>query len=112
MTPGADEPPTDRYFPAKRPAPEAKDPIARGLAAAAIALAIGLYVLNYFHEVSKVESARAACVREERDLRTEIRAWDTLAVTTGLDDVADQANRIERILRRDCDQRYPDPELL
>jgi hypothetical protein len=113
MPPG-DETPTDRYFPAKHPRAdmEAKDPIARGLAAAAIALAIGLYMLNYFHEVSKVERERTACLRMERDVRTELRAWEILAVQLGREEMVEQAARLERVLRRDCDNRYPDPELL
>lgn len=108
-----DDLPTDRYFPAKHPRhSEPGDVLARSLAAAAILIAIVMYILSYRQEVKNIERERAACVREERDLQIERVAWETLATTTGLEDVSAQVDRIERIIRRSCDERFPDPGLL
>jgi hypothetical protein len=109
-----DDLPTDRYFPAKHPkrSDHSGDVLARSLAVAAILLAVVLYILSYRQEVKSVERDRAACVREERDLQIERTAWETLETTTGLEDVSAQVARIERIIRRSCDERFPDPGLL
>ena len=108
-----DDLPTDRYFPAKHPRhTEARDVAARALAIVAILLAVGLHVADYIHRLNEVEDNRAVCVREERDLRVELRAWQSVYLALGLEDADAQINRVEAILRRDCDERYPDPGIL
>jgi hypothetical protein len=62
--------------------------------------------------VHSVNNDRQACVREQKDLRVAFDAWNTLTVTTGSSDVRAQAKQVRRILRRDCNKRYPDPALL
>jgi hypothetical protein len=108
----SDDLPTDRYFPASVPPREAQDVVARTLSIVAILIVVGLHVVDYFQEVDAVERDRAACIRQERDLQVELAAWRDLASTTGLDDVSAQAERVERIIKRDCDARYPDPGII
>lgn len=77
-----------------------------------ILLSAGLYAVGYIQKVDSVNYNRQACVREQRDLRIAFDAWNTLTVTTGSNDVRAQAKQVKRILRRDCNKRYPDPALL
>jgi hypothetical protein len=45
-------------------------------------------------------------------LAIELQAWRTINETYGLARIAKQVSRLESILRRDCNKRYPDPDIL
>ena len=103
--------PTEQFFPASGPH-EVGDVIARVLAVVAIFLVVGLHISDHLAKVDDVDRDRAACVRVERDLKIERDAWFALAQATGLDSVNAQVRRIESIIRRDCEKRYPEPSII
>ena len=103
--------PTDRYFPAtleKKPDRE-HDIVSRVLALAAILL-VGLsYMWSYKQQVDDVDRARSQCIREQRDLRIELQAWEEVSAYGP--SVEPQIDRLGSIIRRNCNQRHPDPGL-
>jgi len=103
--------PTERYFPAtlEKKSDRDYDIVARVSAFAAILLIALSYAWSYKKQVDDVDRARSQCVREQRDLEIELQAWEEVSAYGP--SVEPQINRLARILRRDCNKRYPDPGL-
>lgn len=103
--------PTEMYFPERNP-PDPGDIIARVLAGIAIVLAVGFHVAEYSARSDEVNRDRKACLRDQRDLRVEAKAWQTISTATGLEDPGAVADRLERSLKRSCEDQYPEAKVL
>lgn len=110
----SDEPPTDRWFPINRPEHSGDsngDTIARVIATVAVLLVAAFYLAHAHQEVDRVNRDRAACVRQRADLKIELDAWRSVYEALALKSVDSQIKRVESVIRRDCDKRYPEPSI-
>lgn len=110
--PDYDETPTERYFPITKSQPEPIDGIARGLSLLAIAMVLILGVSHHVQQVNETNRDRKDCVRLHRDAVIELGAWRALQEQVGTEPFVLQRTRMQSILRRDCNKRYPDPKIL